>query len=200
MIGDRLRPTRKASGFSLMEMLIVISLFSFASVILAQIFISFNRLHRQVSNRAILGQDMRFAMELIVRSARNNQIDYSGQPLASKDSVLRLKTPTGVIAIGPRPGGAGGDCQDATVTQCLALSIDGGTTWQPISAKRVNVTNFDVYVRPSETPFVLSGSSYTSDSQPFVSVNLGLQYLAEAPRDRVVLQAQTTVSSRVYLR
>ena len=182
-----------------MEMLIVITLFSFASVILAQIFVSFNRLHRQVSNRALLGQDMRFAMELIVRSARSNQIDYSGQPLPAKDSVLYLKTPTGVIAIGPQPG-PGIVCQDADITQCLALSIDGGTTWQPITAKRVNVTNFDVYVRPSSTPFVPSGSSYSSNSQPFVTVNLGLQYVAEAARDSVALQAQTTVSSRVYLR
>lgn len=191
----------KRSGFSLMEMLIAIALFSTMSVILSQIFVSFNRLQRQVSNRAVLGQDMRFAMELLIRSARSNQIDYGLEPLPARDSTLRLKTTTGgTIQISTRPGGAAGDCQDATVTQCLALSIDGGSTWQPITAKRVNVTAFDVYVRPLSSPFTSSGGSYASNEQPFVTLNIGLQYNAPSSRDRVSLQAQTTVSSRVYLR
>lgn len=182
-----------------MEMLIVVALFSAASVILSQTYVSFNQLHRKVANAAILGQDMRFATELIVRAARNNRIDFTGQPLPARDNRLRLLTSTGgTIDIAARTGAA--DCQDTTVTTCLAMSLDGGTTWQPITARRVNVTNFDVYVRPSNSPFIPTGGGYDNDTQPFVTVNIGLQYMAPNPKDQVRLRAQTTVASRVYVR
>jgi len=191
---------KKVSGFSLVEMLITITIFAILSVVLAQIFISFNRLQRQVSNRAVLGQDMRFATELLIRSARNNQIDYSTS-YPTRTGTLKLLTPTGSsIQIGVRPGGGAGDCQDATVTQCLALSLDNGSTWSPITAKRVQVENFDVYVRPSSSPFASSGGTYTSNVQPFATINIRLKYISTTPTDTITLQAQTTVSSRVYLR
>jgi prepilin-type N-terminal cleavage/methylation domain-containing protein len=189
----------KRSGFSLFEMLIVVALFSTAAVILSQLFVSFNQLHRKIANVAVLSQDMRFAMELMVRAARSNRIDYSAAPIAGKTNGMRLVTPTGgTIDIALRTGS---DCQDTTVTNCLALSVDGGTVWQPITAHRVNVANFDVYVRPSDSPFDgVSGGGYASDLQPFVTFNLGLDYRAEIAKDRVNLRAQTTVTSRQYAR
>ncbi|MFZ2803730.1 MAG: type II secretion system protein [Patescibacteria group bacterium] len=191
----------KRPGFTLVEMLVTITIFAILSTVLAQTFISFNRLQRQVSDKAVVGQDLRFATELIVRSARNNQIDYSAQPLPAKGNILKLITPTGSsIWVGVQPGGAGGNCQDATVSQCLALSLDSGTTWSPITAKRDEVENFDVYVRPSVSPFVLSGGAYPNNMQPFVTLNLTLKYIASNAQDDQTLQAQTTVSSRVYLR
>lgn len=191
----------KRPGFTLIEMLVVVTIFSTMAVVMAQIFVSFNRLQRQISNRAVLGQDMRFATELLVRSARSNQIDYSSQPLLGSDTTLKLVTSAGTpIWVGVRPGGAAGDCQDATVAQCLALSLDSGTTWSPITAKRVDVTNFSVYVRPSDSPFVPSGGSYVNNIQPFVTFHIALEYRAPNATDDAKLEAQTTVSSRVYLR
>jgi prepilin-type N-terminal cleavage/methylation domain-containing protein len=191
---------KKTRGFTLVEMMITIAIFSVLAVVLAQIFVSFNRLQRQVSDRAVLGQDLRFAIELIVRSARNNQIDYSAQPLPAKQNVLKLVTSTGnPIWIGVQTQ-ASGVCQDPTVTQCLALSLDSGASWSPITAKRVQVQNFDVYVRPSNSPFVTVGGTYPNNIQPFVTINLGLKYISGNAQDTLTLQAQTSVSSRVYLR
>jgi prepilin-type N-terminal cleavage/methylation domain-containing protein len=189
----------KKSGFSLFEMLIVVALFSTAAVILSQLFVSFNQLHRKIANAAVLSQDMRFAMELLVRAARNNRIDYSAAPIPDRANSLTLETPTGGSIIVALRSGA--DCQDTSVTNCLALSVDGGTVWQPITARRVNVTNFDVYVRPSVSPFEgVSGGGYASDLQPYVTFSIGLDYRAQQAKDRASLRAQTTVTSRQYAR
>ncbi len=169
-----------------------------SSVILSQIFISYNRLHRKVANSSVVGQDLRFAMELVVRAVRNNQIDYSLEPLPARRDHLSLKTPSGATIDIARIGSE--LCADPVVEYCLGLSLDSGITWQPITARRINVTNFDVYTLPSSSPFVQSGAGYASNVQPFTTINLGLEFLANDSRDNARLRAQTTVTSRVYVR
>lgn len=188
---------KRSPGFTLIEMMIVVALFSTAAVVLSQIFVGFNRLHHKVANQSILGQDMRFVMEYVVQAARTNQIDYAS-PVLPKGTVLRLITPTGgTVQISLQPSAV---CDDSSGASCLAVSTDGGATWQPLTAKRVNVKQFDVYVRPTTSPFVLANGAFTSNVQPFVTVHLVLEYLAPLETERVMLSSQTSVSSRVYLR
>ncbi len=193
-------------GYTLVEMLVVTLIFSIAAAILSEIFISFNQLHRRVADSAILGQDMRFAMELLVREARNDTIDYKayGGTVNAVDSILKLKKRNGTqvwIAMGA-PGALPGSpsCENTTIAHCLALSIDGGSTWSQITSNRVEVESFKVFVRPTVSPFVPVNGVYPNNIQPFVTVNLRLLYKAPDPKERVTLQAQTTVSSRVYKR
>ncbi len=189
---------KRNSGFTLVEMMIVVALFSTAAVVLSQIFLGFNRLHHKVANQAILGQDMRFATDYIVQAARNNQIDYSAAPLVPKDSSLKLITPSGgTMQIAVQPNTI---CGDVDGVSCLAVSMDDGKTWNPLTAKRVNVKQFDVYVRPLSSPFVLVNGTFPSDLQPFVTIHLALEYLASVANERVTITAQTSVSSRIYLR
>lgn len=189
------------SGFSLLEMLIVIALFSTLTVIVSQTFISFSTLHRRTANTAVVGAEMRFAMEYMVRAARNRELNYVSGPLDPQDTVLHLRDTSGAtLDIGPRPGGTSGDCKDATVAQCLAVSVDGGATWQPLTGKRVEVTNFRVYPRPVDSPFVAVSGAYPSNTQPFVTVTVGLRYMSERVQEQASLEAQTTVSSRMYAR
>lgn len=194
--------SKNVSGFSLIEMLVVVALFSSAAVVLSQIFVSYNQLHRKVAHAAVLAQDMRFAMESIVRSIRTTPLDYESVPkgFVPRDNRLLLRKVTGgsigiSMAAGTTPA-----CADTTVSNCLVVTTDG-TTFQPITAKRVNVKRFDVYARPAKNPFQpLSGGGYDNDRQPFVTINLDLEYIADNPKDTVRLQAQTTVAARMYLR
>ena len=180
--------------------------FSIAAAILSETFISFNELHRKVANAAILGQDMRFIMEALVREARNDEIDYAayGGTVSPVSSILKLKKQNGIhiwIAMGA-PGAAPGSpsCEETTVAHCLSISIDDGTTWFQVTSPLVEVESFNVYVRPSVSPFVPVSGSYPNDVQPFVTANLDLLYKAAQTKARVTLQAQTSVSSRVYRR
>jgi len=197
---------RRTSGFTLIELLIVTAIFSIALAILAQIFVSFNRLHRKVANAAVLGQDVRFAMELLVREARNDEIDYAayGGTVPDVSSILKLKKQNGAsiwIAKG-EPGAPPGlpSCEDVTVAACLSLSMDNGVTWTQITSNRVEVETFHVFVRPAVSPFVQNVGGYANNTQPFVTMYLGVMYKADSTKERVTLQSQTSVSSRVYQR
>ncbi len=194
MTGNSYR--KLAPGFTVIEMLVTITIFSFVAVILSQTFISFNRLHRKIANTAVLGQDARFAMEMLTREGRNKLVDYAGGVLPVADTQLSLVSKDGAshVQVAMKiPADA--VCEDLSVN-CLALSTDGGLTWNTITSKHVNVKQFDVMVRPLTDPFAPGASG----NQPFITVVMTLEYLADNPQDNASLQTQTTVSSRIYLK
>lgn len=190
----------KRPGFSLMEMLIVITLFSLMMLVVTQTFSSFNLLHRKIANKAVVSQELRFAMELLVRVTRNHEISYSPPP-ASRASELHLLQPNGPEMAIKRSSVGDPVCGDLPTVACLVLSTDGGLTWVPITGKKIHVEQFDVYVRPSASPFELSGATtYPNNTQPFVTLHLRMRYMAERVQEQQVLETQTSVSSRVYKR
>ena len=209
MTGAKQRCLHTREGFSLLEILIVVALFAMASIILAQVFLSFSRLHRKISNQVVLSQDMRFAMELLVREARNKTVQYTdpatGLPItyalggtvasSSEMHLTGTNDTTDVEVTNDQT-----ICGDVAGINCLALSKDRGTSWYPITSKHVNVQMFGAYVRPTVSPFDQSSGSYPNNIQPMVTLNLSLQYVAQNPQDNTTLQAQTSVSSRIYQR
>jgi prepilin-type N-terminal cleavage/methylation domain-containing protein len=186
-------------GFSLIEMLIVVTLFSITVLIMAETFASFNQLHRKIANRAVVSEDIRFAMEMLVRATRSHAISYATVPLA-RESELRLETPNGPRMIFRLSAAGDPVCADLPTVACLLLSTDSGVTWAPVSGKRINVERFDVYVRPLASPFDLVGSAYPNDTQPFVTFDIKETYLADRALDNETIETQSTVSSRVYQR
>lgn len=197
----RFRHRRLASGFSLMEMMIVVALFSITIVVMAQTFSSFNQLHRKIANRAIVNQDLRFVMEMLVRATRTHAISYATEPSGGRETELHLEMPDGQVMIFRQSALGDALCNDLSTVRCLLLSTDSGTTWVPVSGKRVDVTRFDTYVRPTRSPFVLGGTGvYDNNTQPFVTFNIEMTYMADRTQERSSLQAQSTVSSRVYKR
>ncbi len=199
MIGGS--PTRRP-GLTLIEILITTALFAMASIVLAQIFVSFNRLDRKISYTALIASDLRYDMELLVRESRNKLVNYdvaTGYPdaaTAAASSELHLIDPKGEptdVALRTV------ECGDLAGIRCLAMrrpSVAGGD-WQPITGKHVNVRSFGVYVRPNADPFA-QGSAV--NVQPMVTFKLDLEYVATNPADNVRLDAQTTVSTRTYQR
>lgn len=182
-----------------MEMLIVVALFAMSMMVMAQTFISFNQLHRKIANRSLVSQDLRFTAELLVRAARNRPISYVTAP-PSKDSQVRLMQTNGVEMIIKRSAVGDAACGDLPTVACLLLSTDGGVTWTPITGKRINVEQFDVYAFPAQSPFELAGGVYPNNIQPFVTFTIGMRYMADNVKERESLKTQTTVSSRLYLR
>ncbi|MCC7357443.1 prepilin-type N-terminal cleavage/methylation domain-containing protein [Candidatus Uhrbacteria bacterium] len=187
----------KRAGFTVIEMMVAITIFSTIAVIMAQTFVSFNNLHRRIAFSAVLGQDARFLNELLVRESRNKLIDYSAGTLPPVSNTLSLisrdGTQTAQFSI---QTAASGNCGTSGVN-CIAFSNDAGITWNQITSNKVDVQQFDIIVRPSTDPFnVLTPGNV----QPFVTVVVTLQYKSDNPEERQSLQTQTTVASRVYLR
>jgi len=188
-----------AKGFTLVEILIVTLLFAIASTILSQTFVSFNKLQRRVANAATLAQDMRFATEMLVREARNKSVNFSayGVDEAASSTVLHLTSSAGTEDIAIQSGAT---CADLSGAQCLAMSIDGGVTWNPITSTHVNVRRFGVYIRPTVSPFSPVSGSYPNNIQPVVTFLLDMNYLGTNTSDTVTLVSQTSVDSRMYQR
>lgn len=189
-------------GFSVIEMLVVVAIFSFSILILSQIYLSFIRLSHRTANSAVVQQDMRFTLEYITRMARHTAIVYPMPPgsLDTATSTLKLSRddqPDWIIKLSEA-----GDalCGDLPVVKCLLVSSDAGLNWAPITSKKVNVEKFQVLVRPLQTPFVLQGSIYLNNQQPFVTLLIKMTYMAPNDREVVSLEAQTSISSRVYVR
>ncbi len=187
----------KRAGFTVVEMMVAITIFSTIAVVMAQTFVSFNQLHRRIAFTATLGQDARFLNELLVREARNKMIDYSGGSIAAASNNLQLISRDGTQqAWFSIQTAASGNCGSSGV-DCLAFSNDAGATWNQLTSNKVDVKQFDVIIRPSDDPFNVVTPG---DTQPFVTVTATLQYKSDDAKERPSLQTQTTVASRVYLR
>ncbi len=191
--------TPKLPGYSLTELLVVMLLFSMAMLILGQTYIQFMRLSNKTSNAAAVQQDARFAMEFFARAMRGSEVDYSS-PVLPMDSELRLVKQGGQGIVIKKSTVGDALCEDSATISCLLVSTDGGTTWAPLTSKNVNVDEFQVYVQPTESPFLLAGFNYANNQQPFATIRLTLTYQARNARESYTQTVQTGISSRVYVR
>lgn len=197
-------PTRwRRKGFSIIELLVVVSIFSMASLMIAATFVSFSRLHRRVANAEVLGEDLRFVAELLVRAARNNIVDYPTLPgqFTTPTSTLQLVSLTSTSTIrAQRFTTSSATCAGLNAS-CLALSLNGGGTWTPITGKNVAVDAFRVYITPTRSPFQPTGvGTYDNNNQPRVTFQIDASYVATSTAERATLSVQTSVSSRIYVR
>lgn len=193
-------------GFTIVELMLVVTLFAIGSIAISATYINFTRLHRRAANAEILGEEARFAMELMVRAARNNPVNFyqsATYPTTLPRRWTRLSLgeyPGGRIYV-QRLAGTHSACIGLEVDYCLGLLIDGVATWTPITGKHVNVTSFVVVYTPYESPFISTGvGTYDNDQQPRVTITMELEYLANNPREQADLSIQTSVGSRVYVR
>jgi prepilin-type N-terminal cleavage/methylation domain-containing protein len=193
---------KRFRGFTVMELLVVVLLFSVASVAIASTFINYTRLHRRAANAETLGEEMRFVLELMVRAARNNTINYPSLPAG-------ITNPSGRLNLISRAGARtsfGVFASTAPVctglnAACLAISLDGGATWSAMTGKNIQVDRFDVYVTPARNPFQpVSLGAYDNDRQPRVTFVIDARYLSSNPREIANISIQTSVGSRLYIR
>lgn len=202
MIGDKRSRISTARGFTVMELLVVVFIFSIASLAIATTYINFTRLHRRVANSEMLGEEMRFVMELMVRAARNNTINYPALPTSVTNPSQRLNL---ISRAGAQTSFALFPSTNAACTglnaACLAISLNGGSTWTAMTGKNIQIDKFDVYVTPARNPFQSVGiGSYDNDKQPRVTYVIDARFLATNPREIANMSIQTSVGSRLYVR
>jgi prepilin-type N-terminal cleavage/methylation domain-containing protein len=200
MIGDKI--LRDKRGLTLMELLVVMGVFSLTVSLTSAIFIQSNRAQRRVLALTAAQADLRFALEAIVREVRGGQIDFatyagSGGITIPSDSLI-IKSASGsrlkfYAETNPTicPG---------NVTKCLAVNVDGQA--QSVTSSGITLQNLTFFISPQADPFTLDPSSglYKADQQPLVTVALKVRTIGSKTEDPAVLTAQTTVASRTYAR
>lgn len=199
-----MRMRKNVRGFTLMEMIVATAIFATASVIIADLFLISNRAQRRAESSQAVQSDARVLLSQIIERVRSGEIDYDAYGAA-------ISKPTDALAITDERGRSviirASDtdfnntvCPSQASTPCLEISEDGGTTFQPMTSKRIRLVGVQFYVDPPESPLTEVGGVYTYDVQPRVTVVLGLQGSVGSAAELGTKFVQSTISSRVLLR
>ncbi|MDD5043130.1 MAG: prepilin-type N-terminal cleavage/methylation domain-containing protein [Patescibacteria group bacterium] len=143
------RRNLSAAGFTLMEMLVTLAIFSTALVIISNIFVLAGRAQNKSAEIEKVQSDARLAMEMMTREIRAGKIDY-GHYL---NGVIGDET--GELALRDSEGRAivfyAGVCFNDTQKNCLKVSIDGQAA--DVTSRGSKLLDLKFYIRPQSDPF-----------------------------------------------
>ncbi len=215
-------------GFTVIEIIIVMAIFSIVLGVIIQIFIFTTRTQRQSRSVQEAYAQGRAAVEAVAREAQNGSIDYAyydepgnneslaAQPvgvLALRDSQGQLvafrctEDPETVDAITPcdPASPARGVVQMCRGAGCSNSISHGGFTgsWAGITDQATDVTSWRTWLGPSLNPFRRNPDNpaqYLAEVQPWVTVAAAVQPQPVSGSQLPEVRLQSTVSSRTYLR
>lgn len=182
----------KQEGYTFIELLLVITIFSVILTVLASTFVLFSNMHsRQVVTQHLIN-DARYMMEKMVRHVRSSQIDYeyyAEQDLTKPQKSLALfqKDTTTRFYLSL-------NCKQ-NVSQCLEIETDAqsGT----LSSDDIVVKDVNFYIVPKASPYEINNGFYKENIQPHVVMSMVLQ---SAHSPDITFKLQTTASSNIYKR
>ena len=191
-------------GVTLMELLVVLGIFTLTTSMATSIFLQANQVQRRVLSVTAAQADIRFALEAMVREVRSGGVDYdfyentmggvpipsdrlvSTNPFGQREEFFIESSPT--------------VCSEL-VQKCIALSLDGGVP-QPLTSRAIDIEQLIFYISPSVDPFTLDKGFgvYKSDLQPTVTIFIKGRTTNPKASENITLSAQTTVTVRSYVR
>jgi prepilin-type N-terminal cleavage/methylation domain-containing protein len=207
------RRKRIARGFTLMELLVVTSIFSTVVLMASDIFLLANRTERRVFGSARVQADARFAMEAMVREIRTGKIDYDyyktrGTPVTMPDKELALIGSDG-YPIRFTLSSSASQCANAKSSPCLLVTtVDPSvpnnppTITETITPQDETIQTLKFYVTPMADPSVFSPltGTYASNVQPRVTILLVVKSINDKLGDQSVVSVQTTATTRAFTR
>lgn len=173
-------------GFTLIEIVVAIGIFSIASVIISAIYLNANNLHQQTAIFQRLQNDGRYMVEKITREIRAREIKYPVEASQSQDHLDFLKDENGEevsIAL-------------SADNKNLEYSVNGASA--NLNADDVEMADVKFYIIPNQEN--LWGSDPLTNKQPRVTLFLKLKNKAVNPKFQKEITIQTTISSKIYKR
>jgi hypothetical protein len=189
-----------------METLVVLGLFSVVLGVGMDIYLLSGRTSRKALVMERVQADARFAVEAMTREVRTGDLDYDyyagrGTPLALPDDELAVVSSDLTKIRFHRSSVANESaCADAQSRPCLLVTV-GANPPEAITPRGVRVMTAMFYVSPAVDPFIFSpGAGYASDTQPHVTIVLGLESAGGRQGEQASVSLQTTAASRAYRR
>lgn len=205
-------------GFTFMELLVVIFVFTILLAGAIDIFVRAQQAQRKVAAVEKLHADARYLLQTITQSLQGGGIDFDCyqdiqgnlglcvKPIDTEEgnNQIALKRFDGSIV----RFGQGGTvelepqiCSDSKSTPCLIVSDDNGQTWAVASSQGVKINTLRFYITPTKTPFIMNDNhEYIADEQPKVTVVFDATAQIKGFKETANLSLQTTISSREYRR
>jgi prepilin-type N-terminal cleavage/methylation domain-containing protein len=199
-------------GFTLVEMVITIFLFSLLIMIVSDVFSRAQQAQRRTVALQRMQDDMRFFINKISSAVKSGSIAYNwyAQPgvtiSQSGNELLALTTFDGKKLLVKRGKDEQVSCSNNEDEPCSLFMSEDGTTWDQASSDDIRINQLLFFIAPEKDPFSLQeqidGSlDYNAHAQPkvtmIVAASSRVSGLRGAP-PRMTLQ--TTVSTREYKR
>ncbi len=231
MINFKKKPQRgpfgKRKGFTLLELLISVSIFSITVVIGVNLFFNIVGIQKRTSYIQEIQGDARYVMEEIVRQLRQGYLDYAyysdrgislddlGNPdpnvgnkiLVTKDLDNNIfyfeQVVEGTLADGLTDRYVLENCSVDIQNDDLDKCTKNKDNWQTITSNEVHVKNFLIFPTPSADPLTLDedlGYQYQAHDQPKVTIVFQTEIDHKEKKYKMTTSLQTTVSSRIYAR
>lgn len=210
-------------GFTLMELLVSVAIFSITVVIGIDLFFNIVDVQKRTSYVQAVQGDARYLMEEIARQLRQGYLDYEyyiekGIPLpdlgdssTNENKILVTRDlDNNRFYFARRQEGTLVDNAPRYVIKNCAVEIqtdaldkcDDLANWQTVTPAEVHVKKFLIFPTPLVDPLVLNEtlSTYEADDQPKVTIIFQTETDRKEQKYKVGTDLQTTVSTRIYAR
>lgn len=196
-----------SKGFTLLEMLVVLGIFSTVVASATDIFLMSSKAQRKVLAQEKVQADARFTLEVMAREARIDTIDYAyyagAGGIVNPVSELAFIDPTNTpIRFKISDATTQSFCPHPTDTaKTCMLAIIGNGVPVAITPKDVIVRGAKFYITPPLDPNQYDSGldAYIANAQPAITMLLGVE-TSQAGGNKSVVYVQTTISSRIYRR
>ena len=173
-------------GFTLIEIVVAIGIFSIASVIISAVYLNANNLHQHTAVFQRLQNDGRYMVEKITREVRAREIKYPVEALQPQAYLDFLKDEAGEEV----------SIKLAADGENLEYSVNG--VLANLNADDVEIVDVKFFIIPGQEN--IWGSEPLTNKQPRVTLFLKLKNKAANPKFQKDIAIQTTISSKVYKR
>lgn len=153
-------------GFTLIEMIVALGIFSVAIVIAVSTFLNLQDAERKIQGKLTVVDNLRFALEIMAKEAR------TGTAYGSSGSSFSFTNVNGLAVVYRLNAGQ--------IEKSLA-----GASFQPLTAGDITVEDLDFYVR---------GAPSGDNIQPWVLISI--KAFAETKGAKESFSLQTSVSQR----
>lgn len=196
--------SKKTSGFTLVEMMVALGIFTIALFLATSAFLSVVNADRKSRATRIATDNLNLMLEDMSRKLKTGY-DYNcgggtGTSDCASQSTLALTDQTGLARIIYKrgvgngvitPGSAASGCGTGySATQgCVLRSDDGGTSFMLSTSPEIDITTLQFTV--------LGSAPWTDTTQPTVTV-VAAGSLGSQTSTKVAFRMQTTVTQRAY--
>ncbi|MBP6943069.1 MAG: prepilin-type N-terminal cleavage/methylation domain-containing protein [Candidatus Buchananbacteria bacterium] len=178
-------------GFTLVEVLVALSLFSVLMVVVSGVFINMSRLHQTTVNLQRLQSEGRYIVEKLARDIRTRQLVYPLAAANPQDELHFFSDLNGETLTVRHT-----DRDSDGILDTITYDIDGQTA--PLNAADVDIAEVSFFVAPTRAD--QWGEVPISNRQPRVTVRLKLRNHGVRPDYMQTFEVQTTISSKLYVR